>query len=82
MGCFFLNEKGNCNTIGDLFQNLIDESATITHDRRLWDFLRDFFSAAISRIFAFLGIDERCSSHRNALIHILSTPTLSQECET
>ena len=44
----FLNEKENCNTIGDLFQNLVDESATIIYAQRLWDFFRGLFSVAIS----------------------------------
>jgi hypothetical protein len=30
----FLNEKEHCNTMGDLFQSLVDESATITYAQR------------------------------------------------
>jgi hypothetical protein len=37
--------------MGDLFQSLVDESATITYAQRLWDFFRGLFSVAISQIF-------------------------------
>ena len=78
----FLNEKENCNTMGDLFQNLVDESATITYAQRLWDFFRGLFSMAISKIFDLFKIEEQCSSYIDAFSQALSTSTPFQGCET
>ena len=78
----FLNEKENCNTLGDLFQNLADESAVITYGQRLWDFFRGLFSVAISTIFDLFEIEEQCSSYIDALSQILSASTPFQGCET
>jgi hypothetical protein len=52
------NEKENCNFIGDLFRDLVDESATITYTHRLWDFFRGLFHVAISEIFDLFKIEE------------------------
>ena len=78
----FLNEKENCNTMGDLFQSLVDESATITYARRLWDFLRGLFSVAVSKIFDLFEIEEGSSSYIDAFTHCLSTSEPFQGCET
>ena len=78
----FINEKENCNTMGDLFKSLVDESATITYARRLWDFFRDLFSVTISKIFDLFEIEEQCSSYINAFSQVLSTSTPFQGCET
>jgi hypothetical protein len=78
----FLNEKENCNTIGDLFQNLVDESATITYAQRLWDFFRGLFSVAISKIFDLFKIEEQFYSYVNAFSQVLCDSTPLQGCET
>ncbi len=78
----FLNEKENCNTLGDLFQNLADESAVITYGQRLWDFFRGFFSVAIAKLFDLFEIEEQCSSYIDALSQLLSASTPFQGCET
>lgn len=78
----FLNEKENCNTMGDLFQNLVDESAVITYSQRLWDFFRGLFSVTISKIFELFNIEEQCSSYFDALSQSLCTLTPFQGCET
>ncbi|MBW2075927.1 MAG: transposase [Deltaproteobacteria bacterium] len=78
----FLNQKENCNTTGDLFQSLVDESATITYAQRLWDFFRGLFSVAISKIFDLFEIEEQCSSYIDALSLVLSDSAPFQGCET
>ena len=78
----FLNEKENCNTMGDLFQSLVDESATITYGRRLWDFFRGLFSVTISKIFDLFEIEKECSSYNDAFSHVLITSEPFQGCET
>ena len=78
----FLNEKENYNTMGDLFQSLADESATITYARRLWDFFRGLFSVTISKIFDLFEIEEEFSSYIDAFSQVLSTSQPFQGCET
>jgi hypothetical protein len=67
----FLNEKENCNCIGDLFQDLVDEPATITYAHRLWDFFRGLFRVAISKVFDLFKIGEQCSSYIDAFTQVL-----------
>ena len=78
----FLNEKETCGTIGDLFQNIVDESATITYGQRLWAFFRGLFNVALSQIFSLFEIEEQCSSYINALTQTVCTSTPFQRCET
>lgn len=78
----FLNEKDNYSTIGDLFQDLADESATITYAQRLWDFFRGLFQVAISKIFDLFKIEEQCSSYINAFSQALCDSAPFQGCET
>ena len=78
----FLNEKENYSTIGNLFQNLADESAIITYAQRLWDFFRGLFEVTISKIFDLFKIEEQCSSYINAFTQVLCTSTPFQGCET
>jgi hypothetical protein len=78
----FLNEKEHCTTMGDLFQNLVDESATITYAQRLWDFFRGLFAVTIAKLFDLFKIEEQCSSYINALSQVLSTSAPFQGCET
>ena len=78
----FLNEKENCDTIGELFQSLVDESATITYAQRLWDFFRGLFSVSISKLFDLFNIEEQCSSYIHAFNQVIYTSTPLQGCET
>ena len=68
--------------MGDLFQDLVDESATITYAQRLWDFLRGLFAVTIGKIFELFKIEEQCSSYIDAFSLALSTSTPFQGCET
>jgi hypothetical protein len=78
----FLNEKDNHTTIGGLFEDLADESATITYAQRLWDFFRGVFQLAMSKIFDLFKIKEQCSSYIQAFDQVLSASTPFQGCET
>lgn len=78
----FLNENEGLATTGDLFQQLADESATITYAQRLWDFFRGLFSVTISKIFDLFKIEEDCSSYFDVLTQTICTSTPIQGCET
>lgn len=78
----FLNEKETCGTIGDLFQDIVDESAIITYGQRLWAFFRGLFNVALSQIFSLFEIEEQCSSYINALTQTVCASTPFQRCET
>ena len=78
----FLNEKEHYETTGNLFQQLADESATITYAQRLWDFFRGLFQVALLEIFDLFKIEEQCSSYIKALTDAISASTPIQGCET
>lgn len=78
----FINEKENLGTIGDLFQDIVDESGIITYGQRLWEFFRGLFNIAFSQIFSIFKIEEQCSSYIDALTQALCASTPFQGCET
>lgn len=78
----FLNENEGLATKGNLFQQMIDETATITYAERLWDFFRGLFNVTISKIFELFKIEEECSSYFNVLTETICTSTPIQGCET
>lgn len=78
----FLNEKENDGTTGDLFEQLVDEYATITYSQRLWDFFRGLFQVAVSSIFELLKIEEQSSSYITTFEQVLLTHMPIQGCET
>ena len=78
----FLNEKENYGSIGDLFQDIVDESGIITYGQRLWEFFRDLFNVAFSQIFSLFKIEEQCSSYISALTQAICASTPFQGCET
>lgn len=78
----FLNEKENFGTIGNLFQDIVDESGIITYGQRLWEFFRGLFNVAFTQIFSLFEIEEQCSSYIDALTQTLCASTPFQGCET
>jgi hypothetical protein len=76
------NENENYTTMGDLFQDLADESGTITSSQRLWAFFRGLFHGAISEIFDLFEIEEQISSYISAFSRVLCESTSFQGCET
>jgi hypothetical protein len=78
----FLNEQENFSTIGNLFNQLADESAIISYAQRLWDFFRGLFQVSFAAIFNIFKIEEDCSSYFNALTEVLCASTPIQGCET
>jgi len=77
-----LNERENFSTLGELFQDITDETATITYAQKLWDFFRGLFQVTISKIFELFEIEEEDSSYIRALIKVISGSTPFQGCET
>jgi hypothetical protein len=77
----FLNEKEKMST-GDLFESLFDESAVFTYAHRLWEFFRDLFRVAMSKIFDLFNIEEQCSTYFNVFTQALCASTPFQGCET
>jgi hypothetical protein len=67
----FLNEKENYTTTGDLFRQLVDETAIITYAQRLWEFFRGLFKVTILSIFDLFKIEEQSSSYIDALSEAL-----------
>jgi len=53
-----LSEKENFTKLGERFQDITDETATITYAQRLSDLFRSLFRAAISRIFELFQVQE------------------------
>ena len=78
----FLNEKENFDTTGALFQQMSDESATITYAQRLWDFFRGLFCVSFSTIFRLFKIEDKCSTYIDALNQVLYASTPIKGCET
>jgi hypothetical protein len=76
----FLNEKENYTTTGDLFRQLVDETAIITYAQRLWEFFRGLFK--VLSIFDLFKIEEQSSSYIDALSEALCTSAPFQGCET
>lgn len=78
----YLNEKDKFATIGSLFQDIADESITITYSQRLWDFFRGLFQVALSKIFELFKIEEQCSSYIEVFPSVLCTSPSFKGCET
>lgn len=47
----YLNKYESYSTLGDLFQNIVDEAALTSYATRLWDFFRSLFLISFSTIF-------------------------------
>jgi hypothetical protein len=78
----YLNEKENYLTLGELFANLVDDSALITYADRLWEFFRGLFSASFSKIFDLFKIEEDFHTYLGALSGSLTVFKPFQGCET
>jgi hypothetical protein len=77
-----LNERENPATTGALFEELVDDTATITYAHRLWEFFRGLFQTTFSKIFDLFKIEEQCSSYISALTQVISASKPFQGCET
>lgn len=78
----YLNEKENYDTLGILFEHLIDEAAVITYSKRLWLFFKELFSNSIKAIFDLFNIDADFNTFSDTLNDTLSGFTPFQGCET
>lgn len=61
----YLNEKENKIGLGPLFEDIADESATITYASRIWEFFRGLFKVSLSKIFALFDIEDDFHSFFN-----------------
>ena len=78
----YLNEKENYDTLGMLFEHLIDEAAVITYSKRLWLFFKELFRVSIKAIFDLFDIDADFNTFSDALNSTLNGFTPFQGCET
>lgn len=77
----FLNENEQLATKEDLFEQLIDKSATDTYSQGLRDFFHGLFNVTISKIFELFKIEEECSFYFDVLTATICA-SKPQECET
>jgi hypothetical protein len=61
----YLNEKENHVGFGPLFEDIVDESATITYAGRIWEFFRGLFEVSLSKIFTIFEIEDDFQSFFN-----------------
>ena len=77
----YLNYKENNAGLGTLFEQIADDTATITYAGRIWDFFRGLFSVSLSKIFALFEIEEDFQSYLATFDQVLlaSMPHLGWE---
>jgi hypothetical protein len=78
----YLNEREYKTGTGPLFEALVDETATVTYARRLWDFFRGLFEISFSKIFELFQIEDDFQSYLSVLNQALSESTPFRGCET
>ena len=54
----YLNKFDNYATLGELFDEIADQSAVISYAHRLWDFFRGLFMVSFSTLFEIFNINE------------------------
>ena len=79
----YFNEIENpSETVGGLFNHLVDETATITYAYRLYQFFIGLFNVALQKIFDLLGITEEVHGFNSMLIQELTGIAAFRGCET
>jgi hypothetical protein len=78
----YLNKIDNHSTLGELFEQIADDSGVTTYSHRLWEFFRGLFLVSISTIFDLFKIIDDFHDYFNALTDCLSELTPFQGCET
>ena len=78
----YLNKFDNYSTLGELFEQIADQSAVISYAHRLWDFFRKLFMVSFSTLFEILDINEAFQPYFDALTDAISDFTPFQGCET
>ncbi len=78
----YMNKFDNHSTLGELFDQLVDQTAVISYAHRLWDFFRGLFMVSFSTLFKILEINEEFQPYCNALTEAISDFGPFQGCET
>ena len=78
----YLNEREYKAGTGSLFEALVDETATITYARRIWDFFRGLFEISFSKIFELFQIEDQFQSYFSVLDQAISEFAPFRGCET
>ena len=78
----YLNEIENYSTLGELFEHMVDESATTTYAHRLWEIFQGLFHISFSKIFELFEIKDDFHSYSGILTESLTALTPFQGCET
>jgi hypothetical protein len=78
----YLNKVENYGTLGELFEQIADDSAVITYAHRLWDFFRGLFLVSFSTIFDLFKINDDFQHYLDALTDSLTELAPFQGCET
>lgn len=78
----YMNKFDNHSTLGELFDQLVDQTAVISYAHRLWDFFRGLFMVSFSTLFKILKINEEFQPYFNALTEAISDFGPFQGCET
>jgi len=53
-----INEREGQPALGRLFDQLVDDTATLAYAHRIWDFFRGLFKISFSKIFALFKIEQ------------------------
>jgi hypothetical protein len=78
----YMNKFDNHATLGELFDQLADQTAVISYAHRIWDFFRGLFMVSFSTLFEILKINEEFLPYFNALTEAISDHGPFQGCET
>ena len=78
----YLNQKENRSALGILFEDLVDETASLTYAARLWQFFKGLFNISFSKIFDLFKIEEDFQTYYNVIEHALQQSTPILGCET
>ena len=78
----YLNNFDNYVTLGELFDEIADQSAVISYAHRLWDFFRGLFMVSFSTLFEIFNINEEFQPYIDALTNAIPEFTPFQGCET
>jgi len=78
----YLNKIENYSTLGELFEQIADDSAITSYAHRLWDFFRGLFLVSISTIFDLFKINEDFQPYLDSLTDSLAELPPFQGCET
>ena len=78
----YLNKFDNYATLGELFDQIVDQTAVISYAHRLWDFFRGLFMVSLSTLFEILNINEEFHLYFDTLNAAIAGFAPFHGCET